>query len=374
MKITDVIAYPSSIPLPADYSLRAGPFTFSGARSAVMVKVTTEDGIFGWGEAMSARSPRSIASIINKTMAPLLIGEDARSVASIWNLIYDRCLRTSGPDAAAAMALSGIDMALWDIRAKAVGWPLYRLLGGSPRPIHAYAGGLSLGYQPPEKLVEEAQSLVGKGYHALKLRGGDTPARDIERATAVRRALPGITLMMDANTLYSLDDARFAMPRLADLGLMWLEEPFPPQYLNAYRRARNFGPIPLAAGENHFLRYDFQTLLEYDAICHIQPDVSKCGGVTEMMRIAAMASVHKVPLSPHSATSGLNYAASIHVLASIDNPGWFEGDAAAANPFHHDVGTSPYELDSDGNVCPLEKPGIGVDIDEDLIKAHIMAD
>jgi D-galactarolactone cycloisomerase len=375
MKIAKLVAYPTSMPLPHDYSLRAGPFTFSGARSAIIVKITTEDGIVGWGEAMSARSPRAIASLINKTFAGFIIGEDAASVVSIWDHAYSRFLRTSGADAASAIALSGIDMALWDIRGKAVGWPLYRLLGGSSQPIPAYAGGLSLGYQETEKLVEEAIGLVEKGYRALKLRGGDTPARDIERATAVRNALPAdITLMMDANTLYSLEDARFVMPRLADLGFLWLEEPFPPQQLLAYRRARDFGRIALAAGENHFLRYDFQVLLDQHLVSYVQPDVSKCGGITEMIRIAALASVHKVPLSPHSATTGLNYAASIHVLAAVDNPGWFEADASTVNPFHHDIGSSPYQLDQNGQVRPLEKPGIGVEIDEDLILANILAD
>ena len=375
MKIREVVAWPVSMPLPPGWSLRAGPFTFSGARATVLVKIVTEEGLAGWGEAMSAGSPRAIARLVNGHLAPMLAGADAGAVAALWQRMYERFLRSSGADAAMAIAISGVDMALWDLRGKATGWPLYRLLGGESRPIRAYAGGLSLGFQEPAALVEEAQRLVAQGYRALKLRGGDTPARDLARAAAVRRALPeDIALMMDANTLYTLDDARVAMPRLAELGLLWLEEPFPPQELRAYERARAFGTLPLAAGENHFLRWDFQSLLDGGAVSHLQPDLSKCGGITEALRIAALASAHRVPVSPHSATTAINYAASIHLLAAIEPGGWFEGDAATANPFHHEACSRPYALDEAGCVRPLEAPGIGVEVDEAMILAHRMAD
>ncbi|MEO4042123.1 mandelate racemase/muconate lactonizing enzyme family protein [Hoeflea sp. CAU 1731] len=373
MIVESVEALPVAMPLPADYSFRAGPFRFAGFRSAVVVKVTTRDGIVGWGEAMNARSTQAIATLINRTLGDLVVGEDASAVNAIWDKVYRSCIKTSGADAGFTIGLSGIDMALWDIRGKAASLPLYRLLGGRSSKVKAYAGGLSLGFEPPEKLAEEALGLVEQGFRALKLRAGDTLDMDIARARKVRESLPdSVSLMIDANTLYSLEDCRIAAPRFAEMGFLWLEEPFPPHNLAAYRRAGHFANIALAAGENHFTRYDFHELLNIDAIAHVQPDLSKCGGITEALRIASMASARHVPLSPHSASTSLNYAASIHLLSAIDNPGWFEADASAANPLHHDIGTKPYEIEDDGTVRPLEGPGIGVEIDEDRLRAHVL--
>ena len=141
--------------------------------------------------------------------------------------------------------MSGLDMALWDLRGKAVGWPLYRLLGGRARPIPAYAGGVSLGWQAPETLVEEARALVAQGYRALKLRVGDAPARDLARVSAVRKALgDGATLLVDANTGYTVDDVRRAMPGLEAQGVGWLEEPFPAHDHRAYAQAALLAGCP----------------------------------------------------------------------------------------------------------------------------------
>lgn len=374
LRIRTVEALPVSMPLPAGWRLRAGPFTFQGARSTVFVKVTTDDGLEGWGEAMGAGSPRAIARLVNGHLAPLVVGMDAAAVQAVWQAVEQRFLRTSGADAAMAIAASGLDLALWDLRGKAVGWPLVRLLGGAPRPVRAYAGGLSLGFGEPEALLDEVHRLHARGWRAFKLRAGDTPARDIARARAVRLAYPDAPLMVDANTLYSLDDARAVVPAYDELGIAWLEEPFPPQQPRMYARARAFGSVPFAAGENHFLRGDFQALLDGGAVGHLQPDLSKCGGLTEALKIAAIASAHGVPVSPHSATTAVNYAASVHLLAAIDLPGWFEGDAASANPLHHDACSAPYALDAQGCVSPLDAPGIGVTVDEALVRRHQLAD
>lgn len=374
LRIRTVEALPVSMPLPADWSLRAGPFTFKGARSTVFVKVTTDDGLEGWGEAMGAGSPRAIARLVNGHLAPLVTGLDAAAVRSVAQAVEQRFLRTSGPDAAMVIAASGLDLALWDLRGKAVGWPLVRLLGGSPRPICAYAGGLSLGFGEPAALLDEVHRLHDAGWRAFKLRAGDSPARDVARVTAVRRAYPDTPLMVDANTLYSLDDARAVMPAYDALGVLWLEEPFAPQQPRMYARARAFGTVPFACGENHFLRSDFHALLEGGAVGHLQPDLSKCGGLTEALQIAALASAHGVPVSPHSATTAINYAASIHYLAAIDTAGWFEGDAASANPLHHEACSAPYALDAQGCVTPLDAPGIGVTVDEAQVRRHRLAD
>jgi L-alanine-DL-glutamate epimerase-like enolase superfamily enzyme len=269
------------------------------------------------------------------------------------------------------MALSGLDLALWDIRAKAAGWPLYRLLGGASKPIKAYAGGISLGWQAPESLAEEAQGYVAKGYRAVKLRVGDNPRDDVARATAVRKAVgDSIEILVDANTGYTLDDVRRVMPAYDDLQIGWLEEPFPALDYRSYQAAAAMGSTPLAAGENHFTRYEFNRLIEDRAVSFVQPDLSKTGGVTESMRIAGMTQAWKLSFNPHTSATGINMAATINVLAAVEDPGYFEGDVAKHNPFRDEVGGIPCKLDANGCVAPSEIPGLGVEIDEAFINAH----
>jgi L-alanine-DL-glutamate epimerase-like enolase superfamily enzyme len=269
------------------------------------------------------------------------------------------------------MAMSGIDMALWDIRGKATGWPLYRLLGGTRRPVPAYAGGISLGYQPPASLIDEAQPMIEAGYRAVKLRIGDTVRDDVERMQAVRNAFgDDLAILTDANTGYTIGDVRRVMPAMDALDIGWLEEPFPAHDHRSYREARGLGRTPLAAGENHFTRFEFTRVLEDDVIRIWQPDLSKAGGVTEVMRIAAMASAFKIPVHPHSSMTGVNQAASIHLLAAIENGGYFEADLSKGNLFRDAMGSEPWAIGRDGNVLPLDRPGIGVEIDEEFLKAH----
>jgi L-alanine-DL-glutamate epimerase-like enolase superfamily enzyme len=262
-------------------------------------------------------------------------------------------------------------MALWDIRGKALGLPLYRLLGGRRKAIPAYAGGVSLGYQPPSKLVEEARKSVDGGYKAIKLRVGDSPKADIERMSAVRQAFgDGLAILTDANIGYQVEDVRRVMPAMDELGIGWLEEPFPAYDYRSYREARTFGRTPLAAGENHYTRFEFDRVIEDGAITILQPDLSKTGGITEALRIAALASAWKLPIHPHSSMTGLNHAATIHFLAAIDNGGYFEGDVSRSNKFRDELVANPGEIDRDGNVWPLEAPGLGLEVDESFLSAH----
>jgi L-alanine-DL-glutamate epimerase-like enolase superfamily enzyme len=369
MKIAAIKAYPTSFPLPP-----GGPRLGIGQavkRDCVMVKVTTEGGLVGWGESHHGRAHTAIAKLIETTLTQLILGMDAADVTGIWARIYKYQLGSHGMGAACAMAMSGIDMALWDIRGKAVGWPLYKLLGGAARPVPAYAGGVSLGYQPPEDLCAEAEPLIGAGYAAVKLRVGDNPRDDVARVEAVRdRFGDNLAILTDANTGYSIGDARRVMPAYDELDVGWLEEPFPAHDHALYAQAATFGHTPLAAGENHFTRYEFARVLEDDVIQIWQPDLSKCGGITEALRIAGMASARKIPINPHSSMTGVNQAASIHFLAAIENAGYFEADVSKANRFRDELGSEPWRIGRDGCVLPLDAPGIGVEVDEAFLIAH----
>ncbi len=369
MKIVDIKAYPTSFPVPG-----GGPRLGIGQavkRDAVVVKVTTEDGLVGWGESHHGRAHTAVAKLIETTLKQLVLGMDAADAVGVWARIYKFQLGSHGMGAGCAMAMSGIDMALWDIRAKAAGWPLHRLLGGAAKPIPAYAGGVALGYQPPHELVAEARTHVEAGYRAVKLRIGDTVRDDIARMEAVRRAFgEELDILADANTAYRLEDARRVMPAMDALDMGWLEEPFPPHDRRAYREARGYGRTPLAAGENHFTRFEFAPLLDDGAVGVWQPDLSKCGGITEALRIAAIASAHKIPVHPHSSMTGINQAATIHFLCAIDNAGYFEADVSRGNLFRDALVATPWRIGADGCVRPGEAPGIGVEVDEDWLAAH----
>jgi L-alanine-DL-glutamate epimerase-like enolase superfamily enzyme len=371
LPVRDVQAFPTSFPVDPKDSVTLGVGR-TIKRDAVIVKVTTEAGITGWGEAHHGRCPGAVAHIVNTTLRPMVIGSDAHDVTGIWNRMYQRQLASHGMGAGACLAISGIDMALWDIRAKALGVPLYRLLGGTSRSIPAYAGGVSLGYQQPQSLLEEAAVHVENGYRAVKLRIGDTVRNDLRRVAAVRKEFgDDIDILTDANTAYTLADARAAMPALDAHGVGWLEEPFPAHDYRSYREARNYGRLPLAAGENHYTRFEFDRVIEDGSITILQPDLSKTGGITEALRVAALASTWKLPIHPHTSMTALNMAASVHFLAAIENGGYFEADVSRNNLFRDAmVDQAPFIVDAEGNTRPLEAPGIGLEVDEQFLAAH----
>lgn len=374
MKISTVTAFPISFPIPQDKIVTLG-IGRAIKRDAVLVKVVTTSGLVGWGESHAGRSPGAVASLVNTTLAPLVTGMEASDVVGVWQRIYGMQLASHGMGAACAIAMSGLDMALWDIRGKAVGWPLYKLLGGSAKSIPAYAGGISLGYQSPSTLAEEASAFADRGYRALKLRLGDTWAADTERVQHVRAQLgDDIDILTDANAAYTLDDTRRVMPVLDEARVGWLEEPFPAHDYKSYAHARLHGSTPLAAGENHYTRFEFHRVVEDGVVTIIQPDLSKSGGITEGLRIAALASAWKYSTNPHTSLTGLNVSASIHFLCSIDNPGYFEADLSVHNPFRDDLCSWKALVDPNGKVHPPEGPGLGVDIDEKCLGAFPLID
>lgn len=346
-------------------------------RDTVIVKVTTRDGIVGYGESYNGRAPLAIADTVNTTLRDLLTGMDAGQTSHVWQRFEDRVLANHGTCAACVCAMSGLDMALWDIKGKSANQPLYQLLGGSPRSIPAYAGGFALGYAPPSALAREAADCVDRGYRAIKLRLGDSPAHDTDRTLALRRSLPSdVRLMADANCRYSVEDVRFMTPILAEADAAWLEEPFPPYADRQWHTAAALAAawLPLAAGENCYTRYEFARLVDAGVVTVLQPDLSRCGGITEALRIAALASTAGLQVCTHGCHSGLNMAASVHFLASIDSAYYFEGDGSTDNPLRTRACSASYELAPNGTVTPLTEPGLGVAVDEEFLRAHPVAD
>jgi D-galactarolactone cycloisomerase len=369
LKIADIKAFAISVRVENGAQLAIGRAV---KRDAVVVKVTTEDGLVGYGESHHARSAGIIAEIVNTTLKEIILPASAGGVIGIWSKIYEWQLRSHGLGAATVMAMSGIDMALWDLRAKAAGWPLYRLLGGSAdAAIKAYAGGVALGWQEPSALLDEIAPLVELGYRAVKLRVGDRTDRDIARVSAVRKAYGSdLAILVDANTGYSIADVRKVVPAYEELGVDWLEEPFAASDHESYVRAAGIGKVPLAAGENHYTRFEFARLIDDGVVSVLQPDLSKAGGITEVMRIAHTASTWRLPICPHTSITALNMAATIHLLKSIDNAGYFEADVSRGNVFREGMTSAPYRLLADGTVILPDRPGIGVEVDDAFLEAH----
>lgn len=374
MKITAITAIPLSFRLDQGKTVTMG-IGSTTKRDTIIVRVETSEGITGYGEAHPGRSPGAVVSLIHNTLAPMLIGMKATDVIGVWKRVHRMQLSSHGVGSGASLGLSGIDMALWDIRGKAAKMPLYELLGGSKRRLPAYAGGISLGYQPKESLAEEAQEYVARGYKAIKLRLGDSAKADIERVLHVRKVLgDDIDILTDANTAYTLADVRRVLPVLADIKAGWLEEPFACNDFSSYREAAKITSlVPIAAGENHYGRFEFAQLREAGAVQIWQPDLSKCGGITEGLAIAAMASAYRIPMHTHSSATGINHAATIHFMAAIENSGYFEACVSHFNPLRDMFGTT-FEIGADGCVEPLDKPGIGLEIDESLFAQYPLID
>ncbi|MEO3385048.1 mandelate racemase/muconate lactonizing enzyme family protein [Mesorhizobium sp. CAU 1741] len=365
-KIKRIQAFALSCPTPGGAVFAVGR---SAKRDMVLVRIETECGIVGYGEAHHAQTPSTIAAFINDALGPSLIGMDAHETEAIWDKSYRHYIATHGPGAAAVIGLSGVDLALWDIKGKDLSQPVYRLLGGKRRPIRAYAGGISLGFQPVDDLKREIEGFIARGYDFMKLRVGDTLEKDLERVSAIRAAFGAeITLAADAGTRYrTADVARIA--EICEAGrLAWLEEPFTPDNLPGYRRLRDLTATPLAAGENHFTRHELRTLISEEVIQFVQADCCKTGGVTEILKIAALAGAWHLQFAPHTSASVLSTAASTHVLSVAPNAFIYEADVSAINAFRDELGT-PFEI-VDGTILAPEAPGLGVEIDEKVIEKY----
>ena len=368
MKITEVKAFALS------FKLENAPRRGVGQpikKDTIVVRVRTEDGITGYGESHHALAPTVVADIVNHNLAPMVVGADGMEVEEIWQRIYMKQGQTHGPGWALYKALSGVDMALWDARGKALKLPVYRLLGGARKKIRAYAGGVCLGFQDPPKLLEEAERFVAQGYTALKLRLGDTVERDVERVRYIRKHLPApIDIMVDINTRYTFLDLERALPAFEECRVFWVEEPFPPDAVNDYAHFNRGTRIPLAGGENHFLRYQARQLLETGAVDIIQPDPCKAGGITECKKIADLAAAFRRPFAPHTGMSAIDAAACVHLLCATSNALIYEGDCAALNPFRDELcgGTALKVID--GFIEPNDEPGLGLEVDESLFARY----
>jgi L-alanine-DL-glutamate epimerase-like enolase superfamily enzyme len=292
-------------------------FTFHGW---LVVEVFTDDGLAGIGNA--ALAPQVTKQVIDLYLKPLLIGRDPWDIESLWQNMYRKTM-AFGRKGIGMVAISAIDIALWDILGKSAKQPVYRLLGGRTKPrIPVYASRL---YSVElSELAAEAKRYKKEGYKAMKLRFGWGPVdgaagmqRNLDLVHTVREAVgDGIDVMADAYMGWTLDYAKRMLPLLEPFHLRWLEEPVIPDDVGGYVELKSYGRIPIAGGEHEFTVYGFRDLLEARALDYIQFDTNRVGGLTQARKIAALAEAYSIPVIPHAGQMH-NYHV---VMASLNSP------------------------------------------------------
>ena len=337
----------------------------------LVVEIFTDDGLVGIGNA--ALAPQVTKQVIDLYLKPLLIGKDPWDIEFLWQLMYRKTM-AFGRRGLGMVAISAVDIALWDILGKSAKQPVYRLLGGRTKPrIPVYTSRL---YSVElSELAAEAKRYKAEGYKAMKLRFGWGPTdgaagmqRNLNLVRTVRETVgDGIDVMADAYMGWTLDYAKRMLPLLEPFQLRWLEEPVIPDDVHGYAELRSYGRIPIAGGEHEFTAYGFRDLLEARALDYIQFDTNRVGGLTQARKIAALAEAYSVPVIPHAGQMH-NYHV---VMASLNSPMaeyfpvvdvevgnelfWyiFKGEPMAKDGF----------IDLDENV-----PGLGLTIDEEALK------
>jgi D-galactarolactone cycloisomerase len=354
------------------------PFAYSRAwydkRAAMIVEIETEDGLTGWGECYG---PARINAAVVDNMAPWLIGEDPLRTEDIWRKIYAQ-LRDHGQKGVVIQGLSGIDIALWDIKGKHFGVPVYQLMGGPLRTqVPAYATGLyrRKSGDPLRYLAEEAAGYVADGFTAVKLKVGFGVDEDAKVTRAVREAIgPEAALMVDANHAFDAVAAIRLGRMIEQYDIGWFEEPVPPEDLQGYRAVKAALSIPIAGGECEFTRYGFREMLTTRAVDVVQPDTCAAGGLSECKKIADMAEAFGVRYNPHVWGTGIAIAASLQLLAVLPThtphslaplEPMLEFDRTE-HPIRQALLTKPIEHER-GVVAVPDGPGLGIEIDRNAL-------
>jgi D-galactarolactone cycloisomerase len=367
-KIVDVRASAHSRPFTGDL-VRLG-LGANTKRDCVLVRITSDDGHTGWGEAHHGQNPTAMAEIVEQGLGSLIKGADPLDSEGIWSRLARQQVVTHGLGAGSVIALSGIDIALWDLKGKIIGQPVYRLLGGAHKRIRAYAGGLSLGFKPPEALEADVRKLVEAGYTAIKLRVGDHPRRDAERVGHIRKVFgDALDIAVDAATRYTALDLPDVLAYCERHRVYWLEEPFTPDNLTAYADLARRTPVPIAGGENHYTRQAFRDLFTQGCISIAQADCTKAGGISEVRKIMDMAAAWHLFAAPHTSHTIISTAANVHLLSALSNALIFEADVAGINPFRTELAGDAYRV-VDGHIEPSDRPGLGLDIDEAVLARY----
>ncbi len=375
MKIASIETFQLSAPLERPFGWSQG---WIGHRSVGLVKVTTDDGIVGWGEGCGGAA----AAVVENELRPMLIGEDPTNRIGLWQKMFSMQYNANVAVGMAGSAISAVDTALWDITGKAFNQPVYQLLGGRVWDrVAVYATGLYYTEDEfPTRLLDEARGYVEAGFKGMKTKVGGLPMdEDVRRVTALREAIgPDIKLMVDANQGYNATSAIRIGNRLADLDILWFEEPVNAQDIEGYLQVKSALPMAIAGGENLRTRYEFSQFLSRRAYDIAQPDVINVGGITEMRNVAMTANTNGIQVNPHVWGSPVMIAASLHVASTIPpcppsgNPEPYVQEPVmefdrTPSLIREGLMAQPFDQE-DGFLKVPDGPGLGIEIDEEVMR------
>ena len=384
MIIRSVDAHWLSVPIPAERQ-HVSDFGRISSFDMALVRIDVESGLVGWGESKaavgSAGSCAALVALITDELAPQLIGQDARRVTRLWEEMYNgtrahyalsrgRTFPVLGRRGLNVAAMSGVDMALWDLLGKSLDAPVVDLWGGACRAdMPLYASG---GWADTAGIGAELNGYVDRGFSAVKMRvgvmDGDVDT-SIARVAAARRALgPGVGLMVDAHGTFRPSEAKRFAAAVEPFGVRWFEEPVSADDRRGAAAVRSSTRIAIAAGESEFTRFDFRDLIEIDAVDVLQPDLAICGGPSEGRRIAALAEAYQLELAPHCWGSALSFSAGMS-LAFASPAATVIEYSLGANPFLHDLPEETIEV-TDGRVIAPARAGLGVTPRQEFIAEH----
>ncbi len=388
MKITRIASHVLSCGMPEmlGYSQQ-----YYCRRTAHLVEVETDEGVTGWGECFG---PGAVAvankGIVEGVIQPMVLGADPLDRDVIWHRVYN-LLRDHGRKGMPLQAISGVDIALWDISGKVAGLPLHKLIGGTHRndvPVYGY--GMMLRPEGVSEMAarfrDEAAAIREAGFVAAKMKLGLGPEDDVRLAEAVRRGVGAdFRFMADANHCYTTGDAFYVGRALEELGAYWFEEPVAPEDLDGYRELRRGLKINIAGGETEFNRWGWRTILENRGLDIAQPEVCALGGISEYLRVLALCHAHHTPVVNHVWGSAVAVATNLHLLAAMPTlPGglnpWepmLEFDTTE-NVFRDDLLVDPLDIQGQvkrngGRVAIPTAPGLGVLPDRGFVRRYEMA-
>jgi L-alanine-DL-glutamate epimerase-like enolase superfamily enzyme len=360
MKIESVVAYPVGLPL--EENLQWGAMSVS-TKGGIVVEVKTDEGLIGIGEAgFSSEYFSTVGPLINDQLGPLIIGRDPQDISALWHDMM-RSTHMWGRRGIETYALSGIDIALWDLFGKITSQPVHRLLGTAQNTVRAY---FAPSFKHPELAIKEAIHAVEMGYTAIKLRVDGNLKSAVSLVSQVRTAVgDSMDIMVDANMGYDRRGALALAREFQDLGVFWLEEPIMSrslsQYINDHSWLADRVDLPLAGGESLLTRYEYIDLMAKLPFDYIQPDAASVGGISELKRIGDMASSWNLKLVPHigcSSGTGIGLAAALNVILSCDNAPLIEVDAYGGLGWEGFL-TNPLNV-KNGQLISNNQPGIGV--------------
>jgi L-alanine-DL-glutamate epimerase-like enolase superfamily enzyme len=330
--------------------------------SLVTVRIRDSDGVEGVGYTYTVGKTGgpSVLAMLTHDVVALLIGKDPRRIEHLWERMW-WALHYVGRGGIASFAISAVDVALWDLKAKRANEPLWRLLGGHDSRVRAYAGGIDL-QLPLERLHDQTQANLDRGFRAIKMKvGRDRLAEDVERVAAMREFLgPDIPLMVDANMRWSVDQAVRAARQFADYDVYWLEEPTIPEDFDGHRRVQTEGGIPVASGENLHTVFEFQKLIAAGGAAFPEPDVSNIGGITAWLKVARLAEAANLPVTSHGV-----HDLHVHLLAAVPNASFLEAHGFGLERFLKE----PLPI-IDGYATAPDRDGHGVDFNWEQLTRH----